>query len=239
MKKILILLFCLSVFSVYSQINVADLFEDDLEVYNYYLNKEKCTALELGSMGLEKLPLDLLEYKNVKKINLANNPLLDFDEVFDKLKFLHNLEELILSSNKLIFIPKSIGEIKTLREIDFGNNNLKKIPKEIKNLNLLELLDLSSNQEIKIKSLRNAPITIKYLQLGRTDIVKMPSSILRFKLLKSLYLGNNKLQTLPCSLLKLKKLEFIYLGGNPLEYLPICLKSAKAFINSFPEDAFK
>ena len=104
---------------------------------------------------------------------------------------------LAINNADLQSLPKSIGELTSLRILHLDNNVLTSLPESIGNLNNLTELALDEN---KINSL--------------------PVSIGNLTNLQGLSMDNNKLNTLPENIGKLKNLRELYLNYNQITILP-------------------
>ncbi|MHA2248132.1 MAG: leucine-rich repeat domain-containing protein [Candidatus Hodarchaeales archaeon] len=108
---------------------------------------------------------------------------------FSRLK---KLKLLILDSNHLKSLPKSLGQLVELRELRVQGNNIKTLPASIKNLERISKLRLQDN-----------------------NIVELPEEIGELHNLTELRLENNRIQSLPKTLSNLKRLKKLGLRNNP------------------------
>ncbi len=104
---------------------------------------------------------------------------------------------LALYNLKIEKIPKSIGQLTSLRKLYLGRNKIRFLPKPIGNLKDLEILDLNNNQ------IEGLPI-----EIGDLDCLRV------------LNLKDNNLSTIPNSINNLPKIENLNLGGNDIKYYP-------------------
>ena len=56
---------------------------------------------------------------------------------------LHNLKKLSVNSNKLVFLPRSLTHLSSLRVLDARLNCLRSLPEDLENLINLEILNVS------------------------------------------------------------------------------------------------
>ena len=144
---------------------------------------------------------------------------------FNYWKSLTSLESLDLNTNKLVSLPKSIGDICTLRELYFSYNNPNaQLVELINNLSRcakdsLEYLGLSNNQ--LTGSLPNFAIfpSLKYLDLSNNILNGIVTkSIGNLYKLKGLDMSSNFLQGTISEphLSNLSKLLYLYLSNNSL-----------------------
>jgi len=153
----------------------------------------------------------------VKTLMLNRLNLLDFPEVVFKFK---NLEKLDLADNYIEVIPKSIWSLEKLKLLSLSGNYINynkfkfKKNKHIKDLNIqftgLTKLpkSLKRNQNLEVLFVGNNPIKFR-----NNDFKRMPN-------LKALNLYNVRTSTLPKSISKLKNLEELDLYYNDLKFLP-------------------
>ena len=217
--------------------------------YNKEFNRpEKVIRLNLSHHQLKELPEDILEYKNLKSINLSRNPEFNLDSTFKVLAQLPQLEVLILDSNKIESLPKSIQKLKSLKHISLVNNpsiHLNDVIDQLKYLPLLTTLNLSNNnlkevpnnihECLTLQNLRlsnnnvNTPISfsrlakvdqLKFLWLDHNNISELPKTINELNQVSELYLGNNQIKELPQEITECKNLCILYLGDNQFKTFP-------------------
>ncbi|XP_030063277.1 podocan isoform X2 [Microcaecilia unicolor] len=236
-----------------------DLFEH-LESLNYlYLANNKLTlapkflpstlvSADLAANYLTKIyGLTFGQKPELRSVYLHNNKLADAglpDQMFNGSD---NVEILIMSSNFLKYVPKSLPP--KLYKLHLKNNRLEKIPKgafahltDLRELYLqsncltnegmdnetfwklssLEYLDLSGNNLTQIPS--GLPRNIVLLHLEKNAIKTISTDVLtQIRHLEYLLLHNNKLKAKgihPDAFLGLKKLHTVHLYNNMLERVP-------------------
>lgn len=81
----------------------------------------KLTALSLPNNDIQTLPVELITLKNLKQMELSNNPKLDDITVIEKMV---NLEFLSLSGYHLTGMPINICNLKHLKELDLEGNSI-------------------------------------------------------------------------------------------------------------------
>jgi Leucine-rich repeat (LRR) protein len=82
--------------------------------------------------------------QNLKFLSIRNNSRLEeIEDCF--FSNLPGLESLYLSDNRLMKLPKEIGEANQLKTLDISNNKLAYIPEQMKNLNQLGYVNLLNN----------------------------------------------------------------------------------------------
>ena len=148
--------------------------------------------LEVAS-GLPHLTTLNLWYCNLPKMSLSSLPPFNYSKSFT------SLESLILGGNQFDIIPKSFGNICTLRELDLSSNNL--------NGQLFEFINnLSSGC---------AKDSLEVLTLSENQIIGSFPNLAIFPSLKSLFLDNNNINgTVPKSIGNLFNLEILFVSSN-------------------------
>ena len=111
--------------------------------------------LKLKRQKIIDFPLEILNFTNLKILDLSNNRLITLP---DDIENLEHLEELILNKNKITRLPNTIGNISTLRKIDLWSNEIDILPVSIHSLSNLKILDLrgiliSKNKQEAIKKI--------------------------------------------------------------------------------------
>jgi Leucine-rich repeat (LRR) protein len=120
---------------------------------------------------------------------------------------LRNLQNLVLTSNRITKIPKSIGQLYKLREINLANNQIAKIPKSMSQLSNLRTLILSNNKITKISEAICQLSNLRELWLDFNQITSVPDSITNLWSLQRLHLDNNKMVSRAASIDKLQNLR--------------------------------
>lgn len=188
------------------------------------------------------LPYDVVRLPNLEYLGLAQNPDLNFAEVFEFLSdvprlrhldlsknLLRNLpeeigklaqlESLIINYNQISEFPHAIGQLRQLQALSADGNRLKFIPPEIANLRQLKKLSLGGHPFFGFNELQTIPFEVGYLLE-----------------LRSLNLMGNRLLSLPSLITQLGQLEELnisgYKGGgyrkqNQFTRLPSNLKDLK------------
>lgn len=198
-KKILFLLLNLVVFTTYSQPDstyksLEDAFTNPENVYRLDLSGESLKKrhfkkfemfnnlqhLDLSWCGLSNFPEEILNCRQLKKLNLDFNL---FKTLPDGISQLILLEELSLVNSELERLPNSIGELTQLKKLNLkGNYTLSPLPTSLVNLNYLEFL---------------------YVKCSTTDFINIICKINSLKSL-SIYADSD---FKPCYILQLKNME--------------------------------
>lgn len=233
MKSILILFFIC--FNAFSQID-----SRELDVLDKLMqNPLTVVQLDLSEKDLHELPEQILNFKNLRGIDLSKNPNLDFYQTFEILKQLQYLDKVELEDCKIKVLPDNTGELKSLTQLILPGNEIESLPNGIRKLDNLTYLDLFENKiqslDFKPEDLKNLadirlcynkfkvfPISLNNLQNLRkiiiwyNDIEYIPNGISDFKNLEELNLDNNNLSTIPEEISKLKSLKILSLRSNNL-----------------------
>lgn len=165
---------------------------------------QNSSELNVCSMALLELPLDLFRLTWLRVLWLSNNALFDLPK---ELTQLVNLEVLGLAWNHFKEISPSVWQLKQLKVLDLSNNNLERIPPEMAKCTQLQYLFLSNNA-----------------------ISSVPPQIGNLEKLVQFHLDNNKLDKLPVTVGNLKRLNSTnsatfyishnFFEGNNLRYPP-------------------
>jgi Leucine-rich repeat (LRR) protein len=87
-------------------------------------------------------PKKILQFKNLKYLNLENNIIKSLPE---NINLLTNLKELFLGNNHLTDLPDCIALMENLILINAGQNYLQRLPKNIKNIKFFYAYEESFN----------------------------------------------------------------------------------------------
>jgi len=126
---------------------------DSLELLD--LSGNKLTALPQGFARLDKLKIAFFsdnEFTQLPEV-LAECPHLDMVgfkankiEVIPESALSPNLRWLILTDNRITYLPKSIGKCTELKKLMLAGNRLSQLPSELDNCQNIELLRIAANQ---------------------------------------------------------------------------------------------
>ncbi|VEN46735.1 unnamed protein product [Callosobruchus maculatus] len=185
-----------------------------------YLNKNNLTQITVGLFN---------SLSHLELLSLSDNQITSISEdAFSSVP----LEKLYLSGNKLLSLPDSFAEIKTLDisyncinkvdpSVDFytllfnGSNN------EIKEFNTSKFVVIQdlhlANNRMKYFYVNNGRNTLEKLDLFNNSFAKIPENIYNLKLLN---LGANIISSLPNGTLNSSLLEELNLSANNLTYIP-------------------
>lgn len=123
---------------------------DTIERPRVYANLARALAeadevkiLKLSRKKLKKFPEEILQFKNLEKLDLSGNKIKVLPPQINQLK---NLKEIDLSRNKLKKLPKEIGELHNLEKLVLNRNPIDSLPDEISKLENLQVLDMWSTE---------------------------------------------------------------------------------------------
>ncbi|KAF8795239.1 Erbin like protein [Argiope bruennichi] len=137
---------------------------------------------------IEHLPITFCDLKNLTKLELDENQLLQLPEEFG---LLENLIYLDLSQNILKFLPESFGQLQLLKVCLLSMNFITHLPASIGMLKSIEELKLDNNMiELLPESFENLT-TLKTLDLYNNNLKVPPTAVRKFKCLKHLDLREN------------------------------------------------
>lgn len=137
----------------------------------------------------EKIPDDFIKYEKLEELKIRNCYKLDYEDLFTKLN--KNLKDVILYSDSLRSLPKSLSQHINLKSMDCSNNLIEFVPKEILTLENLTYLDLSENfvKTFVIDSQNSSKI--KRLDLSKNRLFKLPEGLDNLTKLEDLDLDYN------------------------------------------------
>lgn len=197
-------------------------------------------ALYLDRNRLKELPKRILEFKNLRLLNLSGNEL---EQLPTWLAQFSNLETLQVHNNQLSGLPETLRDCSALQILDLRQNQLQEIkaselPPNLIQLDLsenhlrkfnlpapflhLESLLLNQNQLTSFPKLKNVP-QLKSLALFQNKIKKGPKDWRTIKSIEQLNLGRNRLVNIPDGIAYLEQLKYLDLSRNKLGQLPATL----------------
>ncbi|MEI9911646.1 MAG: hypothetical protein WDO71_19525 [Bacteroidota bacterium] len=89
--------------SVYTDINEA------------LLEPLKVRSLQIVNQDLKVMPVEVATLKNIRELIIINSPTLNFEEALRYFSTCNNLVSLYLDDNKLIALPNSLTQLKSLK----------------------------------------------------------------------------------------------------------------------------
>ena len=146
--------------------------------------------LKLQKCDLKKLPTEIVEFKSLKKLDLAFNPL----KVLPPLPA--SIEIMFFLCCEFKDVPMAVSQCTKLTMLSFKNNQL---------------------QEVRAGLL---PISVNWLILSGNQLTTLPSDIGRLTGLRKVMLSNNLLHSLPDSMTHCTEIELLRLANNKLKDIP-------------------
>lgn len=220
-------------------------------------NISKIHRLDLSNQNLTELPANIEQIKDLRMINLSNNPKLNLNNTFKRLSAHSNLEVLILDSLGIRTIPESISQFHKLKQISLAyntdlflestfsklselpieflnltNNELTELPENIINLTTLKDLNLSYNniKGPKTYELLGQLPKLYSLWIDHNELKTLPTTIGNLDQIRFLYIDHNNLADIPDSMNDMKKLWVIHAGYNKFRELPTVFAKMKVLL---------
>jgi internalin A len=160
---------------------------------------ENWTSLDLINRGITKIPIEIEQLTNLRKLFLGNNQITVIPTAICRLK---KLKILHLDSNQITDIPTEIEKLTDLEDLYLGRNQITAIPIEIEKLTKLKILDLSRNQITAIPTKIGKLTNLEYLNLSRNQIISIPVGIGQLTNLRRLVLVKNPIENIPPEILR-------------------------------------
>jgi Leucine-rich repeat (LRR) protein len=209
-------------------------------------NLSNLVHLEIQGANINHLPPEIGSLKNLKTFIFYSNSLTNLPAEIGNLSQLENLSlrlynmtqvlpeigKLIrlrslkiegsdwLSKNKLLSLPKEIGQLTALTYLSLRGNELRTLPPEIGNLVNLEEIDLQNCSLDALPGEMAKLANLKILNLKRNNLQTLPDEFGHLKKLYRLNAEENKLASLPPQFGELSALAHLSLEENKLTGLP-------------------
>ena len=187
------------------------------ECFSRSSNSEFNNYLDLTSLRLKSLPIEIFNIANLQTLTLYDNQLTSLPNEIGNLT---NLETLILNNNQLTSLPNEIGNLTNLKTLILSGNQLTALPRNFSNLTALSQLNLNNNRLTILPDAIGNLTNLTNLFLYRNRLTTLPESIGNLESLVDLNLRENQLTTLPPSIGNLTNLGNLYLNQNQLTTLP-------------------
>ncbi|XP_074597324.1 leucine rich repeat containing protein 7 lap1 [Brevipalpus obovatus] len=180
-------------------------------------------VLDFSHSNLSELPNDvfILE-RSLEELILDSNSIRDLPRT---LFHCTGLRKLSLSDNEIETIPSAISSLVYLKHLDISRNSLLSIPENIKCLKCLTFLDCSVNPLKKLPDALTQLVNLQYIYLNDTLLDYLPANFGRLCRLKIVELRENNLMTLPKSISRLVQSERFDIGQNSFIEFPEVLSS--------------
>ena len=175
------------------------------------------TFLDLNSLKLINLPMELWRLRKLRNLKLKDNNLSEFPQ---ELVQLTNLKYLTLHGNRLKELPPELGKLTNLKELYLGGNQLTELPPELVQLINLSVLALQENQFTEFPPGLVQLTNLKELYLSENQLTELPPELGQLTNLEKLDLSENQLTELPPELGQLTNLEKFYFKYNQFTEFP-------------------
>lgn len=191
------------------------------------VESKRLKFLYLGNVLGESLPKGSENLAELESLNLSNNRL---KESLD-LGRLTSLKSLVLQSNQLASLPKSIGKLANLETLDVSSNQLTELPEGIFNSLNIKRIQLNNNQLTSLPSSITKLKNLSELNISSNQLKELPNKLGELASLQIFGFGINDISLLPTSIGQLKRLKILGMGHNPLKNLPETLGDCDSLQN--------
>lgn len=106
------------------------------------LNRQDWHNMDLSGQGLRNLSLELFRYRFLSQLYIASNKLVRVPKQIGELRQLTHLD---LSCNQISSLPPELGMCTYLKKLLLFNNNIVELPVELGSLHQLEVLGIEGN----------------------------------------------------------------------------------------------
>jgi len=197
------------------------------------------SGLDLSGMGLDKIPAEVYQMKNLIDLNLRQN---NISSVGPELGKLNHLETLNLSFNRISVIehplPRSVTslylnsndfmrfdcskliQLERIENLDLGFNPIRKFSADIDSLKVHGLLNLSNLPLSSMPRLSGSIVSVRRLFFSGMKDCAFPDWIFEMKKLSGLRLADIGMTRLSAQIGKLQNLTDLNISGNRLSFLP-------------------
>lgn len=179
------------------------------------------THLDLSKNLLHYFPMCILNFYNLKHLNISSNPIKNISSDIAYIMGIHltKLKELNISNTDIQKIPKELGMLQSLKVLKCSNNTIEKIPKSLSSLKCLEVLDLRYNHIKSIPNIFNDMINLKLITISSNQVENIKNSKFTDNLLVFDAINNN-IPEFPEAISKSRSLQYLLLDLNNIESIP-------------------
>lgn len=189
---------------------------------------EKLEVLVLDSLQLKKIPKEIQDFKYLKQLSLAYNPLLDLEKTISSIQELP-LEFLNLKGNQLTQLPETITHLETLKDLNLSHNRLHDADSYtyLGVMPNLYSLWLDHNDLTQLPKTIGAIDQVTYFYVDHNKLTSLPSEISGMKNVWTLHAGHNYFTTLPEQLIDMPALKLAHMNNNQIITIPRKYETAK------------
>ena len=180
-------------------------------------------SLDLSNNLLTGLPAAVVLLPHLRRLRLSSNmiPFISTDLLNMIANKVHELHELDLSDNLLVYLPSEIARLANLRSLSLAGNRLRQLPADLTGLAFLESLNLADNQLESLPESIFSTTTLRYLNASRNNLTDFPAGgLARLTGLTALDFSGNRFAQLPPEVVTLQHLTELGFGGNSISPIP-------------------
>ena len=176
------------------------------------LQPDSVFHLDLSKQKLKYIPSELILFKKLQTLSLANNKITNLD--FIKLPF-NNLVKIDVSGNKIAVISSQKNSVTKLTYLNISYNQLAYLPEELNEITGIDTLICNGNKLFELPNwVMSNEKKIQYLNVAQNRLVSLPPVLNGNKDLKFIDLSQNDVVLLPESWANLSALETLNLSQN-------------------------
>lgn len=182
------------------------------------------TIVEINYEHLNKLPKQILQFKNLQDIAIERSPNVNWSKTFILLSKLSKLNKVSLFDNDVKSYPDEIGIINQLNTLWIGYDPIESLPPTICQLKNLKELMITRCPKVNLRNILIQLIELDSLQeldLSEDSLKTLPIEIGNLRQLKKLMLDNNMLTEVPDGVKKLSSLEYLRLFSNKINNIDL------------------
>lgn len=184
--------------------------------------------------------------KKEHELRFSDEGITELSATYPELFTLQHLTRLILSNNRITYLPPDIVQLSSLEYLSLFNNHLEDLPSTISSLTKLRELNVALNRLVELpRGFGTAPSlaildltynnlsddsfpgnfsylggTLRALYMGDNDLNGFPPSIEKFELLQVLVLRDNNITDVPAEVSKCSNLKTLHLQFNQINVVP-------------------
>jgi len=215
-------------FAELTSLQILDLGNNLLKKLPPNFNKlQELEVLVLEDNLFNRVPDEIYQLNNLQKLDLGANRLKKADGLYT----LHKLTHLHIWKNRLDKFPDRINELVELNELVISYNRIEGNLAGLDGLKKLKVLDIGNNQLFSLEGISELySLEALYADsvFGKTKNPIIPVGISYLKNLQTLDISHNRLIDLPSQMDSLDKLGKLLLTGNNFSKLPGVIRNLDA-----------